>query len=245
MQSFPPPELISYIGLVLITDELHAPADFLIHRFLNLRLKDAKQTRCLMLSVSEGLERIKAVASKSNLNLSQNGRFKFIDLNAQLEVPVETGLASNESRLRSVYDLVSSELRNALGGDGKSLVILDDIASLEWLGFSALDLSRFCRALKVLCLKSNATLVIRHHILNPSEPDPLFHSLQQLCSYHVEVRPLASGRSGAVSGEVCLHVGPVESEPSLRLIARPTALQYRLTDGGAIFFEKGTSEGVL
>lgn len=81
----------------------------------------------------------------------------------------------------------------------------------------------------------------------------------------MEVRPLSSGRSGAVSGEVsqdpsyldpiernptyimqlCLHLGPVESKPSYPLITRSAALQYRLTDSGAIFFNKGTSEGVL
>lgn len=65
MQSFPPPDLASHIGLILITDEIQAPADFLIHRFLNLRLKDLKQSRCLLLSVTEDIERIRSVASKS------------------------------------------------------------------------------------------------------------------------------------------------------------------------------------
>lgn len=65
MQSFPPPDLVSHIGLVLITDEIQAPADFLIHRFLNLRLKDSKRSRCVLLSVSEDVERVRSVASKS------------------------------------------------------------------------------------------------------------------------------------------------------------------------------------
>lgn len=65
MQSFPPPNLASHVGLIIITDELQAPADFLIHKFLNLRLKDAKRSRCLLLSVSEDIERIRSVASKS------------------------------------------------------------------------------------------------------------------------------------------------------------------------------------
>ncbi|KAL4078303.1 hypothetical protein V8B97DRAFT_1251666 [Scleroderma yunnanense] len=99
--------------------------------------------------------------------------------------------------------------------------------------------------LNTLCTKSGSTLVIRHHILNASEPDTVFQLLLQLCSYHVEVRPLSSGRSGAVSGEICLHPGPSTGDPNLGSIPRTTALQYRLTDGGAIFFNKGTSEGVL
>lgn len=122
---------------------------------------------------------------------------------------------------------------------------MDDLASLEWLGFPILDLSRFLRALRALCSKTGGTLVICYHILNPSEPDILLQLLLQLCSYHVEVRPLASGRSGAVSGEISLHAGPSESDPTIPLTPRKSALQYRLTDGGAIFFNKGTSEGVL
>jgi hypothetical protein len=29
-----------------------------------------------------------------------------------------------------------------------------------------------------------------------------------MCSYHIDVRPLASGRSGTVSGEVALSIVP-------------------------------------
>jgi len=50
--------------------------------------------------------------------------------------------------------------------------------------------------------KNNVTLVIRHHLVLPDEPDDLFRLLLQLCAHHVEVRPLSSGKSGAVSGEV-------------------------------------------
>ncbi|KAF8444825.1 hypothetical protein L210DRAFT_3393573 [Boletus edulis BED1] len=242
MQSFPPPDLASHVGLLLITDELHAPADFLIHKFLNLRLKDSKRSRCLILSVSEDMERIRSVASKSSLNISQHAGFKFIDVFAHLESESES---SADSTLKRIFDLVSTELRGGENDDGKSLVILDDIATLEWLGYSVLELSRLCRALRALCLKESATFLIRHHVLNRSEPDPLFRHLLQLCSYHIEVKPLSSGRSGAVSGELCLHLGPVESRPSCPLITRSAALQYRLTDNGAIFFNKGTSEGVL
>ncbi|KAG1715624.1 hypothetical protein ID866_1548 [Astraeus odoratus] len=240
MQHFPSPDLVHYPGLILITDELSAPADFLLHRFLHVRLKEVKQSNCIFVSVSEDLERIRAVASKAVLNLPQNGRFKFIDLVKTTETTVHDG-----PRLRHIVDLISSELDPAYSEKGQDLVILDDISSLEWLGFSTLDLSRFARALKAACLKTGATLVVRHHILNASEPDPLCQLLLQLCSYHVEVRPLSSGRSGAVSGEVCLHQGASGDGPAYHLISRMAALQYRLTDGGAVFFGKGTSEGVL
>ncbi|KAG8214085.1 hypothetical protein J3R82DRAFT_10843 [Butyriboletus roseoflavus] len=157
MQSFPPADLASHVGLVLITDELQAPADFLIHRFLNLRLKDSKRSRCLFLSVSEDIERIKSVASKSNLNISQNARFKFVDVYSHLEESEESeepDASSRDTRLGlwRIFDLVSTELRSGQE-DAKTLVILDDIATLEWLGYSVLELSRLCRALRALCLK--------------------------------------------------------------------------------------------
>ncbi|KAG9316780.1 hypothetical protein JVU11DRAFT_2844 [Chiua virens] len=120
---------------------------------------------------------------------------------------------SRDSRLRRIFDLVSVELRAGHGEDGKSIVILDDIATLEWLGFSVLELTRFSRALRALCVKEGATLLIRHHVLNRSEPDTLFRHLLQLCSYHVEVRPLSSGRSGAVSGEVSEELFLTDSYP--------------------------------
>lgn len=101
------------------------------------------------------------------------------------------------------------------------MVIMDDIASLSWTGFSSLDLIRFSRAIRSLCLKvisicalinytlitlnqSHASLVIRYHVVTPSEPDEILRQLLQLCTYYMDVRPLSSGRSGAVSGEVSL-----------------------------------------
>jgi hypothetical protein len=111
----------------------------------------------------------------------------------------------------------------------------------------------------------DAALIVRHHIVTPPEPDALFQHLLQLCTYHIEVRPLASGRSGAVSGEVsilvplfippkthqninikiCVHLGPSVKDTKEHVISRTSALQYRLTESGAVFFERGTSTGVL
>lgn len=91
-----------------------------------------------------------------SLNISQNARFKFIDVYSHLEESEESEVpdtSSRDSRLRRIFDLVSTELRGGPNDDGKSLVILDDIATLEWLGYSVLELSRLCRALRALCLK--------------------------------------------------------------------------------------------
>lgn len=80
------------------------------------------------------------------LNLGQNPNFMFIDIAKCIEA--EEPSASNCSRLRPIVDLLSS-----FASKGQNLVILDDIASLEWLGFSSLELFRFARALNTLCSK--------------------------------------------------------------------------------------------
>jgi len=74
-QFFPPFNLPDDI-ILLVTDELSAPADFVLHRTLAAHLKRPAQrngssdhagtrTRAIILSVSEDLGRWKAVASKS------------------------------------------------------------------------------------------------------------------------------------------------------------------------------------
>jgi len=96
--------------------------------------------------------------------------------------------------------------------------------------------------------QANATLLVRHHVLSiGAEPalDDVFRALHAMCTYHMEVLPLASGRSGTVSGQVALHAGVGVPRGGVRLLPRSVALQYKLTDGGAVFFERGTGAGVL
>jgi hypothetical protein len=211
-----------------------------------LHLKQSKTAKCIVLSVSESLERWKSVASKANTNVVHNESFRFIDVFDQHLPSRNRGEGdTNKISLKCIYDLLSVELLNSRTNGQISLVILDDITSLEWLGVSLLDLSRFARALRTLCVKMDAALVVRHHIVTPPEPDALLQHLLQLCTYHIEVRPLASGRSGAVSGEICVHLGPGVKDTNEHVIPRTSALQYRLTESSAVFFDKGTSTGVL
>ncbi|EIW83116.1 hypothetical protein CONPUDRAFT_121514 [Coniophora puteana RWD-64-598 SS2] len=248
MLQFPPDDLLACSRFFLLTDEISAPADFILHRLLAQKYKASKGSKVIVLSTSSDLDRWKTLASKSNINLGQlatNGSFIFVDLLNEAVLPISEPFGNAITRsLRPLYDMVETELSVA-DVDNRPLVILDDVSSLAWLGFSTLELSRFTRAVWAICRKSNASLVCRYHILDPAEPESLFQKLLQLASYHIEVRPLASGRSGAVSGEVCMHLGPSEPSPDLHLISRQAAVQYRLTDIGSVFFEKGTSVGVL
>jgi hypothetical protein len=55
-----------------------------------------------------------------------------------------------------------SALEESDGAD--VLVIVDDLATLDWLGFSVLDITRFCRALAAACRKVCAILPRVHSI---------------------------------------------------------------------------------
>ncbi|KAF8345795.1 hypothetical protein F5887DRAFT_1074220 [Amanita rubescens] len=226
--------------VLLITDQLSAPADFLLHKYLYQHLKkrnktDASLTKAAILSV---IRRTSEVESLSLLD-----RLAFSNLFAPPISP--TGQAHTTAPpLKPIFDLVSESLSKPEHQSVAHFVILDDITTLEWIGFHPLDVMRFVRALRALCIKANATLIVRHHRLS-DEPDNLFSHLYQLSTYHLEVRGLASGRSGSVSGEIALHPGPATIPKDVSIIPRSRAMQYRLTDASAVFFEKGTGVAVL
>ncbi|KIK64146.1 hypothetical protein GYMLUDRAFT_162044 [Collybiopsis luxurians FD-317 M1] len=229
--------------LLLITDELSSPAEFALHHCLISHIKEQTNSLNIVLSISEDLTKWQSVSAKSNVNLSQQisaETFHFINVSLALE-----NVKVAATPFYALYEQIASVFEKA-SPERSALVILDDISALEWMGYSISDLFRFCRALRALCLKNQATLLIRHHIVTPGELDPLFRHLHSLCTYHLEVQPLNSGRSGAVSGQIALHPGPTAPSPSTtKLRSRSAALQYRLTDSSAVFFERGTSRGVL
>ena len=45
--------------------------------------------------------------------------------------------------------------------------------------------------------------------------------------------------------QVSLHAGPATIPTDVDLLSRSCAMQYRLTDTGVVFFEKGTGQVVL
>lgn len=49
-----------------------------------------------------------------------------------------------------------------------------------------------------------------------------------------------------VSGEIALHAGPSTiGREGVKTIPRSAAIQYRLSDSGVIWFERGNATGVL
>lgn len=124
------------------------------------------------------------------------------------------------------------------------LVVVVDITALSWIGHPLSDVARFLRTLTALCIQvspltflslcfttsrsvvltplsqESIALVVRHHTVIPDEPsqDDLLRILLQLSSLHFDVLPLASGKSGAVSGQACPSASMILSDPPLNTL---------------------------
>lgn len=76
----------------------------------------------------------------------------FVDVLRHVQPPTPAD-DSPKPMLRPILDILASALPASDAGGSKTMVVLDDITSLEWIGFSTLDVVRFCRALRSACLK--------------------------------------------------------------------------------------------
>lgn len=128
--------------------------------------------------------------------------------------------ASTDAILGETYRLLQQELTN--GDNGDSLVLIDDLAHLEWVGIEDNRVLSFLRALRSLLHKvrpiplnrtinlakrslekTGGSLIALYHTLSTESPmNSVCRYLLHTCTCHVGCRPLGSGRSGAVSGEV-------------------------------------------
>jgi hypothetical protein len=185
---FPSTEFTAFSYPVVVTDQLAAPADFLLHRIITAHLKDNKRNSCILLSMSSDLAWWKAVSAsrfichlpvdvtytlfffvEHNVNIDQHiksGSFKFIDLTSHLHPPQPSHTGQNSS-LYSLFELISKHINEIPGhhnpdNDLRTLVVFDDTSSIEWLGHSITNSTRFTRALSSLCRNVSA-----HHTSSP------------------------------------------------------------------------------
>ncbi|KAL1738341.1 hypothetical protein HDZ31DRAFT_70105 [Schizophyllum fasciatum] len=233
-----PPEVC-----VLVTDELASPADFYAFSTAFQRLRGNQ--RVLVLSGADDLARWKSIAAKSGVNLPQyiaSRVFEYFDVSAELDRAL--GDDDRPQTLRVLYDAVANRLSLQ---EAPTLVIFDALSELIWLGQAEQDARLFCRALCALCLRNGTGLMIRLHKTTDGEHDELLRYLTQMCQFRLDICPLSSGRSGLVSGEIALQRGAscFSDHTHITGIPRHSALQYRLSDYSAMYFEKGTDKAVL
>ncbi|KAI0292706.1 hypothetical protein B0F90DRAFT_225367 [Multifurca ochricompacta] len=237
-------DLLTSNGPLVITDQLVSPGDFLLHQLLSEYVKNSSDGKCVIISTSQDVAKWKSISSRSGFNLTQKleqGSIIFIDVPTQLP-----DLSPSEATLLPLLNLIRNSVKNLhRNGTTPTLLIFDELATFEWIGHPVLDISRFARALVAYCAKNDVYLVVRYHIAVPVDLDGVVRILLQLAAYHIEVLPLSSGKSGAVSGEISVHAGPTLISTPRRVIPRSRALQYRLGDYQVTYFERGMGSAVL
>jgi hypothetical protein len=148
----------------------------------------------------------------------EQGSIAFVDVPTRIP-----DLSPSEGvTLLPLLDIIRDSIERIRGAT-PPLLIFDELACFEWIGHSSVDISRFVRALVACCAKassemplhplpllsktrlntqSGVLLAVRYHIATLDDLDNVLRILLQLSAYHIEVLPLSSGKSGAVSGEV-------------------------------------------
>ncbi|KIO22675.1 hypothetical protein M407DRAFT_245068 [Tulasnella calospora MUT 4182] len=188
----------------------------------------------------------KAVSQKLGLSLAPHfasNAFELLDPSRFLGSSPDT-----QGTLRRLYDEIHQRIPRTADASRSStprLLVIDDISILEWISTEPTTIIRFIRAIRHITASSGTGVVIRYHSTSPTKPPPVLQHLMETCHYHVSVKSLTSGRSGAVSGEATINAGPVVEDKGF--VSRPTAeaLHYRVDASGFKFFDRGTAGGVI
>ncbi|KAG8692277.1 hypothetical protein FRC08_009879 [Ceratobasidium sp. 394] len=248
--------------VLLVTDTPASSAQFYVHACLHSQLKRETDTRaCVLVSVDHDLAHISAVTARSNLNLANSlvaRSLVFVDaFSAASHPPDRLTLPPAapgvivcpplDTSLRPLYNVIRRAFLDLVPTAAKRLLLLGDLSTLEWIGVPPTEIMRFVRAVRALAISHEAGLVVTYHSPTPALPieSDVLRELITCCDVHAEVRELSSGLSSAVSGEVALHPGFTIPDPHFIPIPRERAVQFRLTDGGVVWFERGTSAGIL
>jgi hypothetical protein len=88
--------------------------------------------------------------------LMKSGALVFVNLLREVNLPSAKDLKDSDY-LRPIFDIASAAVLKEGESQSKVIVILEDITSLLWIGFSQLDISRFCRAIRALCLQVSSS----------------------------------------------------------------------------------------
>jgi len=132
------------------------------YRRMSVGGKPSLQSLCVYLNFGNGASVTNFWTKKMSLTqhpISES--FFFVDVLAKVKPP-----STNDSvvNLRPIFDIVSRALgESESGARMQKSVILEDITSLLWIGFSQLDLVRFSRALHALCLKVQKNSISNFH----------------------------------------------------------------------------------
>ncbi|GAA97027.1 uncharacterized protein L969DRAFT_96914 [Mixia osmundae IAM 14324] len=268
---------------LLITDTLECPATFLTTHLIKLALKGAQastglvgapmstaKARVIVLLTSQREEHYVAILRKmvnvhstskdiadklpadqgvNTTSEKSKGRLTFID-------GMRMTASDPSDALQSLYVALSSAI-DPSASDDHTVVMLDDLTMLHWLGVDSYALIRFYRALITLTTVRRTGLVVILHSDNTAittsnavasdrfarEEDHLLRSLVYASHVWVRLRSLRTQSTGELIVQRCPAL--MQSHPQITSGSRTHALQYKIEDNGPRFFAKGTANGYL
>ncbi|WVQ93724.1 hypothetical protein IAU59_000801 [Kwoniella sp. CBS 9459] len=277
--ALPPPS-----SHLIISDTLPSPGSFTVYHLISAALSKEKRRIIWVDFRAEGRGSLESVLKKLGTPLppatTSNSSFVTISPSSlPPSIPLTAPTASSSAQaprlytddsphpsLRSTYDCINANL-SSTATEG-SLVILDGLSELLWMGMSAVDVARFVRAVFARVRSTKSTLVSTIH----GDTLPLTSSssasssggedvdrelLERLCRIGQgvwwRVCHLASGRSGDVMGEISSHPLSRPSKPNAHQndsshypsVSRCNPLQYRIEPSTVRVFPKGTGRGFL
>ncbi|WWC58318.1 uncharacterized protein I303_100858 [Kwoniella dejecticola CBS 10117] len=269
--SLPPPR-----SHLIISDTVASPSHFAVYHLVSAALGKERRKVVWIDFRGEGRASWEAVLKKIGTPLPPAASPQFIHFTPSfLPFPIPTPSSSSSSSsskntprlfddndqptLRDTYNSIVPVIAEG------SLIILDGLSELSWIGMSAMEISKFVRAVFARTRSSNAILVSTLHAdhlplssnvipqtdagTNEGELLERLLRIGQGCWWRVS--HLASGRSGDVMGEISSHplTKPIGLEDSDKLnyphIPRSNPLQYRLESNTVRVFAKGTGRGFL
>ncbi|KAL1920935.1 uncharacterized protein VTP21DRAFT_11570 [Calcarisporiella thermophila] len=237
---------------IVITDELEAEGNFLLHHFIAQFVKSRKSV--VIVGFSQVLVHYDQCLRKMGVNLKearQSGYVHFVDgltsLHATQQEGSEPATSSADATLRGsslkdFYEVIKSYMGN--GG----LIVIDDLSALLYSGWSVLEVNQWSKALLRMAEKTGGCVVTLTHaddtLAGDMDQEALLNSLLHSADYVLQTRALSSGRSRDVHGQLTLARGPRFCTKRLSGFEGRT-LQYKLMDNNVQFFAKGYSSGVL
>ncbi|KAK8861736.1 hypothetical protein IAR55_002559 [Kwoniella newhampshirensis] len=258
--SLPPPS-----SHLVLSDTLSSPSHFATYHLVSAAVGKERRRVVWVDFRGEGRASWEAVLKKLGTPLPPASSKEFVHITpSSLPYSIPTNSTSprlsddgSRASLRATYDSVVPHLKEG------SLVILDGLSELVWMGMSSVEVGSFVRAIFAKVRNTKSTLVSTVHAdhlplassstYNPRSSDSNADLLERLLRVGQggwwRISHLPSGRSGDVMGEISSH--PLSSyieqgeKNGFTHVPRSNPLQYRLEASTVRVFPKGTGRGFL
>ncbi|GAA5929417.1 uncharacterized protein JCM15063_004143 [Sporobolomyces koalae] len=230
---------------ILITDTLASPSLFLVtqlvartlRKSVPIDLKGKGKGKVVLVGIREVESEYTNILKKQSVQLTSEktlGNFRYIDGSSG-------DLVQLYALVRETVDALRTEEEEG------TLVILDDVSALSWIGNDLEKINKFHLALRNLCITTRSTLVSvlhadsisPHPVIEDESDQYLFRKILQSSDYWFELKSLVA----QARGELSIQPGPAlalsQDQEGIRTRTGKDALEYRLEENGAVFEVKG------